>query len=166
MVSRSGEIESPHTSVSSPVFPMTVRSCGNTHVARPRRSLAAPGPPARATRRMSVAEVFAERPQRGPATPCVETAARPPGQLGWQRALGDRNEAEADPDPVEALRAREQCHDPGGRGVIEHGGDELRGDFERVGVDADDGTMQEHGWTAPLSDHCADQALSAVRRTP
>src|SRR5499426_1923424 len=47
-VSRSGETCSPHTSVSSPVLPMTVRSRGSRCVARPRRSLAAPSRPARA----------------------------------------------------------------------------------------------------------------------
>src|SRR5437016_6148199 len=90
--------------------------------------VAAPVPPASVRTRMSVAEVLAKGPQRGAATPCIETRSRSTREIGRQGALGDGNEAETHPDPVEALRAREECDDPRGAGVIEDGGDELRGD--------------------------------------
>src|SRR5438552_2705669 len=165
-VSRSGETRSPQTSVSSPVLPMTVRSRCGMHVARPRMSLAAPVPPASVRTRMSVAEVLAKGPQRGAATPCIETRSRSTREIGRQGALGDGNEAETHPDPVEALRAREERDDPRGAGVIEAGGDELRGDLERIVLDADDGPDQPPGRTASLSDHGADQTLTAVRGPP
>jgi hypothetical protein len=43
----------PQTSASSPVLPMMPRVPGSTSASRPLRSLAAPVPPARATRRMT-----------------------------------------------------------------------------------------------------------------
>src|SRR5262245_2057062 len=161
-VSRSGETCSPHTSVSSPVLPMTVSSRGSRWVARPRRSLAAPVPPARATTRMSVAEVFAQGPERAAAAPGVEARALP-AREGWrQRALGHGDEAEAHPDPVQTLRAREDRDDAGGAGVVQDGGEELRGDLQRLFLDDDDGPVQEHRRAVALSDDGADQALTAV----
>src|SRR5580765_3309966 len=157
---------SPQTSVSSPVLPMTVRSRCGTQVARPRRSLAAPVPPARVTTRMSVPRVFAKRPQRGAATPGIETAPGPTREIGRQRAFGHRDEAEAHPDPIEALRSREDGDHAARRRVIEDGGNELRGDFEWVGLDGYHGSVQQHGLTAPLSDHGADETLTAVRGAP
>src|SRR5262245_530697 len=165
-VSRSGEMWRPQTSVSSPVLPMTVSSACGTHVARPRISLAAPVPPASVTTRISVAQVFAQGPQRGAATPRVESRAGPSLQLGGQGGLGHGDEAEANPHAVEAQGPREDRDDAGGGGVVEHRGDELRGDLERLGVGFQHGAVQEHGWTAPLSDHGADQTLTAVRGAP
>src|SRR5439155_254710 len=164
-VSRSGETRSPQTSVSSPVLPMTVRSRCGMHVARPRMSLAAPVPPASVTTPMSVAEVLAKGPQRGAATPRIETRPRSTGQIGRQGTLGDGNEAEAHPDPVETLRAREERDDAGGAGVIEHGGDQLRGDLERLVLDAHDGPVQQHGRTARLTGlWIASDSRLAVRK--
>src|SRR6266478_3486804 len=50
--SRSGETCRPQTSASSPVLTTTLSADGSSVAARPRRSLAAPVPPARATTRM------------------------------------------------------------------------------------------------------------------
>src|SRR5437899_2712696 len=121
VVSRSGETWSPQTSVSSPVLPMTVRSRGSTCAARPLRSLAAPVPPASVTTRMSVAGGFAQGPERAAAAPGVEARALPAREGRRQRALRHGDEAEAHPDPVQALRSREHRDDTGGGGVVEDG---------------------------------------------
>src|SRR5207245_2115807 len=81
-VSRSGETWSPQISVSSPVLPMTVRSCWGTHAARPLKSLAAPVPPASVTTRMLLADGFAQGPQCAAAAPGVEAGARPAPAVG------------------------------------------------------------------------------------
>src|SRR4029453_10324704 len=129
-VSRSGETWSPQTSVSSPVLPMTVRSRGSRCAARPLRSLAAPVPPASVTTRMSVADVFAQGPERTAAAPGVEARALAARRGRRQRALRHGDEAEAHPDPIQALRAREDRDDTGGGGMVEGGGGGLRGDFQ------------------------------------
>src|ERR1700741_1668430 len=148
-VSRSGEIRRPQTSVSSPVLPMTVSSACGTHVARPRMSLAAPVPPASVTTRISVAEVFAQGPQRGAAAPRIESRSRPSRQLGGQGGLGHGDEAEANPHAVEAQGPREQRDDARGSGVVEDSGDKLRGDLERLGLGFEHGAVQQHGGGAP-----------------
>src|SRR5262249_15546326 len=141
-VSRSGETCSPHTSVSSPVLPMTVSSRGSRCAVRPRRSLAAPVPPARVTTRMSVAEVFAQGPERAATAPGVEARALAAREGPRQRAFRHGDEAEAHPDPIQALRAREDRDDTDGGGMVEDGGDELRGDLQRLRLDDDDGPVQ------------------------
>src|SRR5258705_120777 len=141
-VSRSGETWSPQTSVSSPVLPMTVRSRGATCAARPLRRLAATVPPGSVTTRMSVAGGFAQGPERATAAPGVETRALPAREGRRQRALRHGDEAEAHPDPVQALRSREHRDDTGGGGVVEDGRDELRGDFQRLRLDDDDRPLQ------------------------
>src|SRR5262245_57379836 len=124
----------PQTSVSSPVLPITVRSRGSRCATRPRRSLAAPVPPASVTTRMSVADVFAQGPERAAAAPGVEARALAAREGRRQRALRHGDEAEAHPDPIEALRAREDRDDTGGSGMVQDSGDELRGDLQRLGL--------------------------------
>src|SRR5207245_1567373 len=78
------------------------------------------------------AREFAQRPQRAAAAPRVEAGAGPARQRRRQRHLGDGNEAEADPDAIETLRARVERGGPERGGVIDGGGGELTG--ERPGL--------------------------------
>src|SRR2546425_12362337 len=112
---------------------MTVRSRGGISIARPLSSLAAPVPPASATTDMSIATGFAQRPERAAAAPGVETGAVPAREVGGQRALRHRDEAEAHPDAVEALGTREERHDASGGSLVGHGGGQLRGDLAGLG---------------------------------
>src|SRR5258705_2732901 len=161
-VSRSGETWSPQTSVASPALPMTVRSRGATCAARPLRRLAATVPPGSVTTRMSVAGGFAQGPERATAAPGVETRALPAREGRRQRALGHGDEAEAHPDPVQALRSREHRDDTGGGSVVEDGRDELRGDVQRLRLVDDDRAGQQHRRAAALRDDGPDQPLTDV----
>src|SRR5205823_14773531 len=137
-VSRSGETWRPQISVSSPVLPMMVSSCWGRAEARPRRSFAAPVPPASAVTRISGRGHFAQRPEGAPAAPRVEPDARRAREAGGQRALRHRDEAVADPHAIEALRAGEDRRDPGRRRLVERRGHELGGNLEWLGLRDDD----------------------------
>src|SRR5204862_2199744 len=118
-VSRSGETWRPQISASSPVLPITVSELRGTAPARPRRSFAAPVPPAIAVRRMSRGRGFPQGPEGAAAAPRVESGARRAGEVGGQRALRHRDKAVANPHAVEALRPGEYRRDAGRRRVIE-----------------------------------------------
>src|SRR5690348_13853809 len=62
--SRSGETCRPQTSASSPVLTTTLSADGSSDAARPRRSLAAPVPPASATTRMAYSGPVRETEER------------------------------------------------------------------------------------------------------
>src|SRR5260370_25587807 len=99
---------------------MTVRSRGSITRPRPRRSLAAPVPPASAVifmprLRPSVfaageggagAAATGGAPQRGAAPPAEEAEARPAAKRAGQVRLRNPAEARAPPNPVQALGAR------------------------------------------------------------
>src|SRR5262244_803438 len=108
----------PQTSASSPVLTTTVRSRGSRSCASPRTSFAAPVPPARATMfttgsgladgaRPGAGPAPRRAPESGAAPPAIEAKARTVAEGGWQLGLGNRNEAGADPDPIEPLGSRE-----------------------------------------------------------
>src|SRR5712664_941124 len=62
--SRSGETCRPQTSASSPVLTTTLSADGSSEAASPRRSLAAPVPPASATTRMAYSVPVRETEER------------------------------------------------------------------------------------------------------
>src|SRR5439155_1546543 len=97
--------------------------------ARPRRSFAAPVPPAIAVRRMSRGRGFPQGPEGAAAAPRVESGARRAGEAGGQRALRHRDKAVANPHAVEALRPGEYRRDAGRRRVIEESRHELSRDL-------------------------------------
>src|SRR2546426_12845870 len=100
---------------------------------------------------MSVAD-FAQGPERAAAPPGVEAGALSARKARRQRALRHGDEAEANPDAVEALGPRKERDDPRGRGVVEDGGDEPRGDLQRLGLRDDDPGGAPHPPGAPLRD--------------
>src|SRR5260370_14005051 len=99
---------------------MTVRSRGSITRPRPRRSLAAPVPPASAVIFMPrlVPSVFAAgeggagaaatggAPQRGAAPPAAEAEARPAAERAGQLRFRDPGETRAHPDPGPTLGGR------------------------------------------------------------
>src|SRR5262249_53650021 len=142
MVSRSGEMCSPQICASSPVLPMILSAPGSTSASRPLRSLAAPVPPARATRRMTrgsaeggggsaVAAPPHRAPQGATAAPAEETDARTSFQLPGQLDFRDGDEAEAYPHAIEALRSREDRLDLLALGPGEGERDEAGGGIHR-----------------------------------
>src|SRR5262245_35884910 len=101
---------------------------------------------------MSVAGVFAQGLERVAAVPGVETRACAACE-GWrQRALRHRDEAEAHPYLIQALRARVDRDDTSGGGMVEDGSDKLRGDLQRLRLDDDDGPVQQHRRVVALGD--------------
>src|SRR2546425_723231 len=167
-LSRSGETCSPQILASSPVLTTMVRSEGGTSSARPRMSLAAPVPPARAVTRMSMlgARRLAQGPECGAATPGVEAGARPTGESTRQRALGNRDEAETDPHAIETQRTGEDGLGAECGGVVEGRRDELRGDFERLRPGHDDGPVGHHRAFVGLGRQRSDEAIGAGERSP
>src|SRR3990167_6611253 len=117
---------------------MIVRSPGSTRRASPRRSLAAPVPPASAAIFMlAVAWVLRGAPSRGApeggaSAPGEEAEPRPPPQPLGGRGLGGRDEPRADPRAVESLGAGEDGLDSLSGRVREPVGAEPRGDLEGV----------------------------------
>ena len=120
-----------------PVLPMMVRSPRIHERARPRSSLAAPVPPASATIFMAPAAaggaVAAAAALRAPPRSrarcrrATRTGRRRAGRgAGGELPLRDRDEPEADPYSIEALRAREHRVDPARGGLLERVGEELR----------------------------------------
>src|SRR5215831_6986062 len=121
----------PQSSVSSPVLPMTVSAPPGSSGASPRRSLAAPVPPARATTRIprlaaapaaggsrragALGHALAtagglraagHAPDRRAPSPAEEPKAGSAAQHVGKISLGNGDEARADPDAVEALGTR------------------------------------------------------------
>src|SRR5262249_41833456 len=167
-LSRSGETCRPQIRASSPVLTMMVRSDGRTSAARPRMSLAAPVPPARAVTRMTRlrARGLAQGPERGAATPGVETGTGSNGEPTWQGALGNRNEAEPDPHRIEAERAREDGLGAERGGVIQGRRDELRGDLERLLLGHDDGPVEHHGALVGFGRQGSDETVGPGEGPP
>src|SRR5262249_61555171 len=110
---------------------------------------------------------FAQGPQRAAAAPRIQPDTGAPGERRRERDLGNRNEAEADPDPIEPLRAREHRAGVERGRVIEAHRHELRRNLERVigaVVRAHDGAVQQDVATVLLAGHGANEALAARAR--
>src|SRR4029077_9176570 len=145
-VSRSGETCRPQISASSPVFTTTVRSRRSITRPSPRSSLAPPVPPASAVIFMPrwSPSVFAAgeggaraaatggAPQRGAAPPAEEAESGAAAERAWQLRFRNGDEAAADPDPVEALRSREDGLDAARGGEGERLGGQVGGHAQHV----------------------------------
>src|SRR5687768_1544191 len=180
---------SPQSSVSSPVLPMMVSAAGGRSGASPRRSLAAPVPPARAAifiARLTAAPAACRArgrasfwyslaspcrvgspghaPDRGPAAPAEEPEARPAAQRLGKVGLGNGNETRADPDAVECLRAGIEGVDAlslaEAQGVLEETDRDVEGRVGLVRVRCHDHRSVQHGRiTRALEEKGADEPV-------
>src|SRR5215475_11925375 len=180
----------PQSSVSSPVLPITVSASPGRSGASPRRSLAAPVPPARATTRiaglaatpaaggawragalghtLATAGGFCaagHAPDRGATSPAEEPETGPAAQHAGKIGLGNRDEAGADPDAVEALGTRIERVDALSLREAQGRFQESDGDVERrLGIirvgDHDHRAVEHSRVPRALEEEGADEAVA------
>src|SRR5262249_25582928 len=105
-------------------------------------------------------------PESGAAPPAIEAKARTVAEGGWQLGLGNRNEAGADPDPIEPLGSREHGVDL--IALRQECGDEMIGDVERqlgwrIRRNHDHGAVEHGRLASALSEERAAESVPVPR---